>query len=96
MIKVVTERQCRPGKEEELKKLLGELRNCAMKKPGYYHGEMLRSTDDSSTWLVINSWTFAEEWKAWRDSPERQEITGRMQPLLTAPPKETVFQFVSV
>jgi antibiotic biosynthesis monooxygenase (ABM) superfamily enzyme len=96
MIKVVTERQCHPGKEEELKRALGELRNWAMKKPGYYHGETLRSTDDTGAWLVINSWTFVDEWKAWRDSTERQEITARIQSLLVGPPKETVFQFVSV
>ncbi len=93
MIKVVMERHCKPGKEEELKKLLEELRGKAQQRDGNYTFETLRSMDDPSVWLVIASWTFVEEWKVWRNSPERQEIISRIEPLLFEPARESVFEF---
>lgn len=46
MIKVVMERHCKPGKEEELKKLLEELKSRALQRHGSYAWETLRSMDD--------------------------------------------------
>lgn len=93
MIKVVMERHCQPGKEEELKKLLEELRSRAMQRDGNYTWETLRSLDDPSVWLVIASWAFVEEWHAWRSDPARQEIISKIEPLLLEPVRESVFEF---
>ena len=92
MIKVVMERRSSPDKGEELKKLLEELRSKALQRNGSYSFETLRSVDDHSVWLTIASWTFAEEWETWKNSPERQEIINKMVPLLSEPAKESVFE----
>lgn len=93
MIKVIQERRCKPGNEEELKKLLEELRSKALQRDGSYSFETLRSTDDPSVWLSIAAWTFVEEWKTWQNSPERREIISKIEPLLLEPAMESVFEF---
>lgn len=93
MIRVIQERHCKPGKEEELKRLLEELRSKALQRDGSYTWETLRSMDDPSVWLIVASWTFVEEWKVWRNSPERLEITSKIEPLLLEPARESVFEF---
>ncbi|MFH0768031.1 MAG: antibiotic biosynthesis monooxygenase [Chloroflexota bacterium] len=92
MIKVVMERHCKPDKGEELKKLPEELRSKALQRDGSYSFETLRSTDDPSVWLSIAGWTFLEEWKAWQNSPERQGIISKIEPLLLEPTRESVFE----
>ena len=92
MIKVLMERRCKPDKGEELKKLLEELRSKALQRDGSYSYETLRSVDDPSVWLSIAAWTFAGEWKAWQNSPERREIISKIEPLLTEPARESTFE----
>lgn len=93
MIKVLMERHCKSGNDEELRKLLEELRSKALQKNGSYSYETLRSVDDSSVWLSIAAWTFVEEWKAWQNSPERREIVSKIEGLLTEPVRESIFEF---
>lgn len=92
MVKVIQERHCKPGKEQELKKLLEEITKGALQRDGYWNREVLRSVDDPSVWLVISSWNSAEQWKGWRNTAERQEIISRIEPLLVEPARETIFE----
>lgn len=45
MVKVIQERRCKPGKEEDLKNLLEELRSRAFQRYGSYAWETLRSEE---------------------------------------------------
>ena len=92
MVKVMIERHCRADKEVEFKGLLAQIRSKALPQLGYYSGETLRGVDDSSRWLVISSWSTVEMWKTWQNSPERQELISKMEPLLAAPEKITLFE----
>jgi len=94
MVRVVIERHCRPGKESDLENLLVELRGKAIGQRGYVSGETLRSTDDPSLWLVLSTWLSVDLWRIWENSPEREEIDGRIQPLLSGPAKTSVFSFI--
>ena len=94
MVRVIIERRCQPNKEVKLEKLLVRLRSKGIRQRGYVSGETLRSVDDPSLWLVISSWLDAELWKAWENSPERQEMVTRIERLLVAPEKVSVFGFV--
>ncbi len=94
MVRVIIKRHCRPGKEAELEKLFVELRTKAMKRHGYVSGETLHSVDDPSFWLVISTWIDAHLWEAWKTSAERREITSKIEPLLAAPEKISVFSFL--
>ncbi|MBM4463598.1 MAG: antibiotic biosynthesis monooxygenase [Chloroflexi bacterium] len=94
MIKVIIERRCQPDKAAELESVLVELRTKAVQQRGYVSGETLRSIDNPSHWLVISTWLDIDLWKAWETSPERQEIAHRLEPLLAAPEKASIFSFV--
>jgi quinol monooxygenase YgiN len=95
MIRVIIERHCKPDKEAELEKLLVELRARAMKQPGYVSGETLRSVDDPCHWLVISTWVDVDRWKVWEAMPERLEIGSRIEPLLSAQRKISIFGFAT-
>ena len=94
MVRIIIERRCKPDHEEELEGLLVDLRTKAMQQRGYVSGETLRSVDDPSLWLVLSTWLDVNLWKAWEASPERQEITGKIEALLAAPEKVSSFSFV--
>ena len=94
MIKVIIERHCRPDKAAEMESALVDLRTKAVQKRGYVSGETLRSIDDPSHWLVISTWLDIDLWTAWETSAERREIASRLEPLLVAPEKASIFSFV--
>ena len=94
MVRVIIERHCRPGKEAELESLLVELRTKSVRQRGYVSGETLRSIDDPSLWLVISTWVDTDLWKVWETMPERQEFERKIEPLLIAPAKVSIFSFV--
>jgi len=94
MVKVIIERRCQPGNLERLESQLLSLRAGAMRQRGYVYGETMRSVDVPTLLLVISVWLDADLWRAWECSPERQELARKVEPLLMAPEKATVFSFV--
>ena len=93
MIRVIIERRCRPGKEAEMENLLVELRTRAMQQRGYISGETINSADDTSLWLVISTWVDADLWHVWETMPERRELMSKVETLLIAPEKVSIFNF---
>jgi quinol monooxygenase YgiN len=94
MVRVIIERYCRRGEEAELEKLLLELRIRAMQQPGYVSSETLKLLGDPSLWVVISTWMGADLWEAWEADPERRKISSKIEPLLVAPEKVSIFGFV--
>ena len=94
MVRVIIERRPKPGKEREMWTLLHELRGHGLHQPGYISGETLVGHDDPSLWIVISTWLSAEHWRAWANSPEREELSAKTEPLLTAPVKTTMLEFL--
>lgn len=92
MVRVVIERRCKPDKEKEFQKLLVQMRGMALNLHAHLSGEIYRNIDDPSLWVTIVAWLNLEGWKAWRESPERQEITKKMEPLLLEPEKTIVLE----
>lgn len=92
MVTILTERRCKPGKEEEFKKLSLELRAKVIFASGFYSAETLRSTDDPLLFLIIHTWMSVEQWEAWRNSPVRQEVIRNIEALLVETEKDSVFQ----
>ena len=93
MIRVIIERRCRHDKVAEMEGLLVDLRTTAMRRPGYISGETLQSADDPTLWLVVSTWVDIDAWNAWQASTERREIEKKMEPLLVAPEKVSIFNF---
>ena len=94
MIRVIIERRAREGKENELLRELLDLRTEGMRQPGYVSGETLVGYDDPSLYVVISTWSAPAYWKAWTILVERRRITERLEPLLSAPEKITVLNFL--
>ena len=84
MIRVMIEQYCQPGKEEQFRDLLIELRSMAMKQPGYISGETLRELMNPSLFKVISTWTTLESWKTWQASPPRLLIEKMMESMTTS------------
>ena len=95
MIRIIIERRCKSGKEEELAKLLLELRTKAMRQPGYISSETLRSVDDPLLWLVVSTWVDVEAWRVWEAMPDRLDTGSRIEPLLATTRKVSIFEFVT-
>jgi quinol monooxygenase YgiN len=94
MVRVIIERRLKPGKEREMWAMLHEFRSHSLRQPGNISGETLIGHDDPSLWVVISNWISAEHWRAWANSPERGELTARLEPFLTAPVKVTILEFI--
>jgi heme-degrading monooxygenase HmoA len=91
MIRVLIERQCQRGKENQLRDLLLELRSAGMRQHGYISGETLREEGNPLNFMVISTWITLEAWKAWQTARQRLMIEEMMDSLLTAPRKVRVF-----
>jgi heme-degrading monooxygenase HmoA len=92
MIRVMIERRCLPGKEDELRNLIQEVRSDAVRRLGYITGETLRASDNPLHFLIISTWTTIEAWKAW-ESDRRKSflIDGMMDSLLSEPEVVRIF-----
>lgn len=91
-VRILIERTVDPGKrQEDLLDLMKQLRAKALHQPGYVSGETLISVDRPGTHLVISTWHSLKEWRAWENNPERLEILAKIESLLAASPKTSVF-----
>mgnify|MGYP001816757437 CR=1 FL=1 len=79
IVRVLIKRQVKSECEQDIFKLLKEMRANATKQDGYISGETLVSTDDPQAFIVISTWQSLEDWLAWRDSKMRKEIDSRIE-----------------
>ena len=84
-VKVLLEREVRPGKMEDAVQLLKRLRMLATSEPGYVSGETLYDAQAPSKLLVLSTWASLEHWDAWQANPKRKEISARLEGLLIRP-----------
>ncbi|MBN1613468.1 MAG: antibiotic biosynthesis monooxygenase [Deltaproteobacteria bacterium] len=91
MVRVMIERHSQPGKEQQLRNLLIELRTEALRQHGYISGETLRDSEDSSNFVVISTWMTLDTWKVWQTARQRLVIEEMMEPVLSSPRKVRVF-----
>ena len=98
MVTIIQERYIKPGKQEELKVLLRQLRLAAMDHTGFIGGETLVNADNPDHQIVVSNWRSLEDWKAWEADKERQDVAKKMRQLMTKAPKVTycnVFEWQS-
>ena len=86
MVRVIIEHHAKGAKDaERLIDVIRELRNEAMRQPGYMTGETLVNTEDTCNVLVISTWRSVKDWTAWDTSETRVKITQQIHPLLAEP-----------
>ncbi len=98
MIRVIVDHLTKSKADaERLMEVIVQLRNEAMKQPGYITGETLINDADPTNILVISTWNTPETWDAWDTSDVRTRITQQMMlPLLKRPYNVTKFSFARV
>lgn len=94
MIRVIIEHQLKEAEDlERFIAIIREIRNEAMKRPGFIIGETLVSTDDPCNVLVITTWYSLENWKAWDTAEKRIDLTKAANALLAKPYTVRTYQF---
>jgi len=91
MIRVMIERHCLPGKEDELRNLIQEVRSDVVRRLGYISGETLRAEDNPLHFMIISTWTTIEAWKTWESDRRNVLIGGMMDSLLSEPEIARIF-----
>jgi len=90
-IRVIMERIAKEGRHQEVMGLLRQLRAKAVFQPGYISGETLRDPQDPCVNIVISTWRSLQDWKAWENNPQRMEMVSKLEELLIAPTKTSVY-----
>ena len=91
MVRVMIERHCLPGKEDQLRHLIQELRSGAVHRRGYISGETLREMGNPLHFMIISTWTTIEAWRTWETDRKNLLMDGMIDSLLSAPEKVRVF-----
>lgn len=92
-VKVLIKRRVPDDKAREMVPLFRKMRSLAMNQPGYISGETLRNMNDPEEYVVISSWQSSEEWVAWLNSSERQDIQNEVDALLGGQTKYDIFHY---
>ncbi len=90
-VRVIIEREAKPGQEARLQLLMIQARTKALKTKGYISGETLRALDNPRQFVVLSNWNSAEDWNSWEKDPERIKLQLELEPLLTGKEKCTVY-----
>jgi quinol monooxygenase YgiN len=97
MIRVLVYQRAKTEKHiEPLMDALRELRNEAMKQPGYITGETLVDIKDPSNVLVISTWHTAEQYDAWNKTEPRIKMGHKVDQFIAEPHTESVYGYYLV
>ncbi len=90
-IKIMIKRRFKEPVSAETLEIIDEIRMKALKDKGYIGGETLVNCDDSKEVLVISSWSSLEEWEAWYEKKEWEELEKKLLPHLDGEVNVTAF-----
>jgi heme-degrading monooxygenase HmoA len=93
MIKIHIRRTVPEGKQEELRRLVNELRSITMGTPGYIAGETLIRLDKPGESLVVTKWQSLFYWNQWFGSKERAEIQREIDQLLGEETRYEIYEY---
>jgi heme oxygenase (mycobilin-producing) len=86
MIRIVLEHRTKDSADTmKLVQVIREIRAVAKQQPGFITGETLVNIEDPCHVLVISTWQKPEDWKAWDESPVRQEMRKPLLELIAEP-----------
>ena len=80
--KIIIKRSVPEDKRKALLPLLEQLRDMALRQPGYFYGESLIAMDDPEKHIVISTWQSFDNWLAWAGSRPRHAMQARIDELL--------------
>lgn len=91
-IKIIIIRKVTEVQKSLVEPLLFELHSLAWRSDGYISGETLINVDDLEERIVISSWKSHEDWNAYRENPETQEIHTKVDQILGKATEHKVYR----
>ncbi|WP_144392711.1 antibiotic biosynthesis monooxygenase family protein [Pleionea sediminis] len=82
MIRVIIERQLKPGRFDEYATIIRRAKKEATRKPGFMGGELYFDMDDKNKIFIIAAWDNLENWNLWDASDERKALTQELSPIM--------------
>ena len=82
----MVERKVVPGAQEEVKRLLRELRSHATRQPGFISGRSIVDAFNPTNFMTVSVWSSMASWESWEKNPERTAITDEINRLLQSKP----------
>jgi quinol monooxygenase YgiN len=86
-ILIVAKFTARPGKADELKKVLNHGVKPAREEAGCLHYDLYRSVEDGNVFLFHETWRNAEAVEIHGGQPHFQTLMADAEPLLARPPE---------
>ena len=93
MIKIHIRRAVPDDKQEDLRRLVNQLRSITMGTPGYIAGETLARQDKPGESLVVTKWQSLFYWNQWVESKERAEIQEKIDQLLGEETRYEIYEY---
>ncbi len=93
-VKVFIKRTCPKDREKELFKCIRAFRILVPKQSGYISGEYLRSIDNPNEIVTISTWFSHEDWLAWFNSDERNEIQKEIDAIDGVTSEHRVYRYI--
>jgi antibiotic biosynthesis monooxygenase (ABM) superfamily enzyme len=90
-VKVLITRKFKPDKVDQAHQLLMEVRSKATLHPGYISGQTLLGAEDPHKMIVVSTWANRKGWDDWKSSPDRVEMTKKMEEFLEVPEEWEIF-----
>jgi quinol monooxygenase YgiN len=90
MIKVIIERHIAEGLEDAYQEKIRALMLQITNRPGFLKGDAYRDVHQPNHFYVISNWENIECWERWQNSPDRQQLLGKLAPFMESEEKCTV------
>lgn len=97
MVRVVIEHKIKSREDVDAAiEVIREIRNEAMRQPGFITGETLTNVDDPTYMLVISTWENRDAWDAWDTSQKRIDLKPQINRYLSEPYSVRVFEYYMI
>jgi len=93
MIRIHIRRAAPQDKQEDLRRLVNQLRSITMGTPGYISGETLTRLDKPGESLVVTKWQSLFYWNQWFEGQERAEIQSKIDRLLGEETRYEIYEY---
>lgn len=90
-VKIVIERKFKERVLPETLRTIDEIRMLALRSRGYIGGETIVNMKDGREVAVLSAWSSLEDWTAWYDKKDWEELEKQLFPNLVEPAKIRAF-----
>ena len=96
MIRSVVSMRAKPGRTEELMRVLERagVHTVASDQAGFLGVEVATAVDDPDEIVILESWASLPLYERWRDSPVSSGLLGQVADLVTVSPVRHVYHVV--